>query len=386
VTLGVCRGRILLPQRDFDSDELRYILTHELIHIKRRDIWYSAFVLVATAIHWFNPIVYLIGGVISHLCEVSCDEEIVRDRDSEARLRYCETIIGVMKNQSRLKTVLSTRLYSGKKGLKERLAAIMDTSKRKAGPIFVLVAVLLTSLTGVVFAEAKPITVSNYNSASAADAAFTLETLLNWDASGNFVIHDPMPGQINEDLAIKIAKETVPRIMRHITAENLNYYPEINVVNTLLGQIRAVGQAHTPLEPQFSFWVVHLSIPGESTKIQSVINAKSGFVWFAEIRHLKVESSLMLSAGKLVDGYLTDLGFNEVGYDKGSNITAKKLSWLEYRRKIEYIGGSNAYARVQMESSPYMKDGEPPDKFMILRFHVSLLPAKNGINILNKGL
>ena len=55
---GFVKPRILLPDADFTTDELRLILKHELVHYKRRDLWYKGLVLAANAIHWFNPAVY----------------------------------------------------------------------------------------------------------------------------------------------------------------------------------------------------------------------------------------------------------------------------------------------------------------------------------------
>jgi hypothetical protein len=109
-------------------------------------------VLIATAIHWFNPIVYLIARAIEAQCELSCDAEVVRNTDADMRQSYSETIIGVVKYQSRLKTALSTNFYGGKKGMKNRISSIMDTGKKKAG-ISIICAVLIVSLgTGFVFA------------------------------------------------------------------------------------------------------------------------------------------------------------------------------------------------------------------------------------------
>lgn len=157
--IGIARPRILLPEMDLGDEELRFILKHELIHYKRKDIWYKFLVLVASAIHWFNPIVYLMAKVIDIQCELSCDGEVVRAEDADTRLFYSETIIGVIRYQSKLKTVLSTNFYGGKKGMKERIFSIMDMGKKKAGIAVICGVVVLTMGTGAVVvanAETKP--------------------------------------------------------------------------------------------------------------------------------------------------------------------------------------------------------------------------------------
>ena len=149
---GFVNPRILLPKVELADDELRFILKHELVHFKRKDLYYKCLVLIATAIHWFNPIVYLIARAIEAQCELSCDAEIVRNTDADTRQQYSETIIGVVKCQSRLKTALSTNFYGGKKGMKNRISSIMDTGKKKTGMVIVCMFLVVTLGTGFVFA------------------------------------------------------------------------------------------------------------------------------------------------------------------------------------------------------------------------------------------
>jgi len=146
--LGFVKPRILLPATDLAQDELRFILHHELVHYKRRDLLYKCLVLIATAIHWFNPMMYVIAKAINAACELSCDAEIVQGTDDDTRQQYSEAIIGVVRYQSRFKTALSITFYGGKKGMKNRITSIMTTSKKKAtiGSValaFVLVSILV---------------------------------------------------------------------------------------------------------------------------------------------------------------------------------------------------------------------------------------------------
>lgn len=149
---GFVRPRILLPAADFTEEELRFILKHELIHCKRKDLWYKCLVLLATAVHWFNPIVYLMTKAIDTQCELSCDAEVVRSTDADTRLYYSETIIGVIRYRSKLKTSLSTNFYGGKKGMKERISSIMDMNRKKAGAAVLGGVLILTLGTGSAFA------------------------------------------------------------------------------------------------------------------------------------------------------------------------------------------------------------------------------------------
>jgi hypothetical protein len=136
----------LLPPVKIADDELSLILKHELIHLKRYDLWYKALFLTATVLHWFNPVVYLMAKSVAVQCEISCDALVLQGADFQQRKQYGEAIIGIVKNGAKLRTALSTDFYGGKKGMKNRISSIMDTSKKKAG--FVILCVVLFAIIG----------------------------------------------------------------------------------------------------------------------------------------------------------------------------------------------------------------------------------------------
>lgn len=151
--IGFVKPAILLPCSDFSAEELPHILKHELVHFKRKDLWYKSLILYATAVHWFNPVMYVMAKTIASQCEISCDAEVVSKTDIGTRQQYIETIIGVIKNQSRMQTAFSTNFYGGKKGMKKRILSIMDTGKKRAGVLILCLVVSGTLGTGAAFAE-----------------------------------------------------------------------------------------------------------------------------------------------------------------------------------------------------------------------------------------
>ncbi len=169
--IGLFKPRILLPDKDFAPDELHFVLTHELIHYKRKDLYYKALVLLTTCIHWFNPIVYLMAKAINAVCEISCDAEVVRSTDMDNRRHYSETIIGLARHQSKLKTALSTNFYGGKTGMKKRIFSIMDMSKKRIG-IIVLCAALIATLGSGFILTAHAATAENAYDSAASYGAF----------------------------------------------------------------------------------------------------------------------------------------------------------------------------------------------------------------------
>ena len=152
--IGYRQPKILLPEKAIPSDELEHIFRHELTHYKRRDLWMNLLVLLVSAIHWFNPFVYLMAKTIRADCEVACDEAAVAGKDTEKRKHYGETIIGFIGAKRAMTPVLSTYFYGGNNSMKKRLFSIMDTSqKRKSLAALCAISLLLTTLLlGNVFA------------------------------------------------------------------------------------------------------------------------------------------------------------------------------------------------------------------------------------------
>lgn len=154
--LGFFRPTILLPVNNIPPDELPLILKHELIHYKRGDIWYKALVFLATALHWFNPFVYLVAREIAIQCEISCDEEVVKSTDMNGRQKYVEAIIGVIRKQPIVKSKFSTNFYSGKKGMKHRVFSIMDARNKKQGFSILAIVLVLTFSTSMMIKISIP--------------------------------------------------------------------------------------------------------------------------------------------------------------------------------------------------------------------------------------
>jgi len=148
--IGFRSPTILLPESEIPTDELEHIFKHELTHYKRRDLWMNLLVLFVSAMHWFNPFVYLLARAIRIDCEVACDEAVIANNDMDKQRHYGEAIIGFIGTKSTMTPVLSTYFYGGSKSMKKRLASIMNASQKGKGlavicAIMVIGAVLLSS-------------------------------------------------------------------------------------------------------------------------------------------------------------------------------------------------------------------------------------------------
>lgn len=154
--IGFLSPCILLPVRAVDASELANILSHELCHYKRRDLWYKLLLLLANGIQWFNPFVYLMLRRAEIDMELACDHDVLWNADSAARKQYGLTILSFIDGARSPCTPLTTCFYGGKNQMMQRFSEIVRTPKKKTGLVFLstlLFAILLIgSLAGNVLA------------------------------------------------------------------------------------------------------------------------------------------------------------------------------------------------------------------------------------------
>ncbi|MCW0413679.1 M56 family metallopeptidase [Xanthomonas sacchari] len=78
--IGPWKPVLLLPARRMDSlraDDLDMALTHELVHLQRRDLWWGLLPAVAQHLFFFHPLVHLANREYALAREAACDAAVV---------------------------------------------------------------------------------------------------------------------------------------------------------------------------------------------------------------------------------------------------------------------------------------------------------------------
>ncbi len=78
--IGPWQPVLLLPARRMDSlraDDLDMALTHELVHLQRRDLWWGLLPAVAQHLFFFHPLVHLANREYALAREAACDAAVV---------------------------------------------------------------------------------------------------------------------------------------------------------------------------------------------------------------------------------------------------------------------------------------------------------------------
>lgn len=144
--VGFLKPVLILPEVYCDREKLAFILRHELVHYQRKDTWCKLLFLLATAVHWFNPIVWIMQKEAAVDMELACDEKVVQGADFQTRKAYTETLLSMLHKGCDRSVLLSTGFYGGKKIMKKRFQSILSkTGKRNGLYILACAAILAIS-------------------------------------------------------------------------------------------------------------------------------------------------------------------------------------------------------------------------------------------------
>jgi beta-lactamase regulating signal transducer with metallopeptidase domain len=143
ILVGLWRPTIYLPMENLANVDITMVIHHELIHLKRKDLWVKAITLAASALHWFNPLVYILRKDIHTWSELSCDEEVVKEMSYTERKRYGETLLNVMTGSRGMPARFFASLSSEGKQLKRRLTLMLNVKKLKKHTIIMSAAAVI---------------------------------------------------------------------------------------------------------------------------------------------------------------------------------------------------------------------------------------------------
>lgn len=129
--VGLCRPMIMLPTSSISGVDLKLVLTHELMHLKRKDLWVKMLAMLAGTIHWFNPLVHVLCKDISTWGELACDEALAADMSHEERRLYGEAILNALDKHSVKNSAYCSSLCESKKHIKRRLTMLLNIRKMK---------------------------------------------------------------------------------------------------------------------------------------------------------------------------------------------------------------------------------------------------------------
>lgn len=148
---GVRRPTIVLPvsiERELPSDEIRAILTHELIHIGRSDYALNLLLRMILIVFWFHPAAWLLYFRLCREREMRCDYLAVRHCGSAYAL--ASGLLRFIEKAAPRQPALGLSLTEGP--LEARIQALLHPCPAKVGSprlIFPIIGLLILSATAI---------------------------------------------------------------------------------------------------------------------------------------------------------------------------------------------------------------------------------------------
>ena len=164
ISWGLMRPVILLNSRAVEaSDEAEAIIAHELAHVARMDWVKLLLARVATALFWFNPLVWMLAREAHQLREEAADDAVLAANIPDTD--YAQLLVGVARHECPGLLLGAHGVAPSRSSLARRVARVLD-GKSVRGPVArsfavgvfvgaVLVAAPLTALTLTPAASAK---------------------------------------------------------------------------------------------------------------------------------------------------------------------------------------------------------------------------------------
>lgn len=139
---GFFRPVILLPFLSYSEQDLCYIIHHEWMHFKGKDVWIKLLVKIAFVIFWWNPWMPMFQRNINQALELRCDSCVVAGFGAARRVSYLETILKIYKESASKHSTKKMQMSFGlvqaffgrgkKKDIKQRFCLVLDSKNEKS--------------------------------------------------------------------------------------------------------------------------------------------------------------------------------------------------------------------------------------------------------------
>lgn len=348
MVIGFLKPMLVLPNCDYSGEELFFVLKHELIHIKRHDIYFKLLFVIANALHWFNPLIYIMQKEAVVDMELSCDEKVIQKTAFAVRKAYTETLLSTFNKQHKKGAFLTTQFYGGKEIMKKRFKNILTKSPKKNGLLLFICAICVTLISGMLIGcsaiknelpeetvQIESITPSiedntNTQTDSADDSSTDLSSDVPTDDSGTDITSDIQNGNIENPPEPSVELEE--NAYKSILLGKSNFICT-NLANESLN-ISEIGQAVTDDDSvtvsATKFTVMDIDGDGEDEAVLwlqinnisdygfEILHYQNGEIYgytlqYRAFMNLKTDGTFLFSGGA-ADSGIGKMTFSETGY------------------------------------------------------------------------
>lgn len=159
---GILHPMIVFPvwgEGQADRERYGYMAKHELVHIMHRDLFVKFMGVLVIAVHWFNPLSYMLFCELTNISEMYCDHVVMEGKNDEERRKYGELILGLAADKNYVEKGKLLTGLAGSRNKKAYRRRILELKANRQGKLIlsVLVAGAVSMAGGVTaFAYEEP--------------------------------------------------------------------------------------------------------------------------------------------------------------------------------------------------------------------------------------
>ena len=91
--IGFLSPVIIFPTETADINSQEFIMKHELLHVKHKDLIVRLLAIAVIVVYWFNPVAYCLFYELIMVSEMICDKGVLSDCLESDRKKYSELIV-----------------------------------------------------------------------------------------------------------------------------------------------------------------------------------------------------------------------------------------------------------------------------------------------------
>lgn len=173
---------VILPNQNYNKEELTLIFRHEILHIYRKDVGTKFFLIFCNALCWYNPLMWAGMKKCSEDIELSCDEAVLEEETHETRNLYAHTLL----NHAQSTIGFTSCLSSSASSLKYRIQNILKPVYRKNAAALIGISFFVLNLlaNSIVFAyepqNGLDVIYQNENSSLYKEVSIQKSTEFSW--------------------------------------------------------------------------------------------------------------------------------------------------------------------------------------------------------------
>ena len=172
MTGGLRSPVVLLPMSAalWTQERWTVVLTHEMIHVRRRDMLRQLMVRTGLAFYWFHPLSWLAAWLAATASEEACDEEVLAFGTRPSR--YATQLLTLAGSLRACRPVLSLPMAQRSQSqLERRIAAILSPDRPRRSSMASAIVVTAIGTVGVSAAVADPVRTAQQDTVTAVVAA-----------------------------------------------------------------------------------------------------------------------------------------------------------------------------------------------------------------------